>query len=88
MSNDGPQSILTHLDELRWRILKMAIAVMVGAIIAFVFSKQLRIILEAPFETAAPDSFLQSLAVPEQWGGLMRIGLFGGLILGSPVILY
>ncbi|MCH7900808.1 MAG: twin-arginine translocase subunit TatC [Acidobacteria bacterium] len=88
MSNDGPQSILTHLDELRWRILKMAIAVMVGAIIAFVFSKQLRIILEAPFETAAPDSFLQSLAVTEQWGVLMRIGLFGGVILGSPVILY
>ena len=88
MSNDGPQSILTHLDELRWRILKMAIAVMVGAIIAFVFSKQLRIILEAPFETAAPDSFLQSLAVTEQWGVLMRIGLFGGVILASPVILY
>ena len=88
MSNDGPQSILTHLDELRWRILKIAIAVMAGAIIAFVFSKQLRIILEAPFETAAPDSFLQSLAVTEQWGVLMRIGLFGGVILGSPVILY
>ncbi|MCH8971633.1 MAG: twin-arginine translocase subunit TatC [Acidobacteria bacterium] len=88
MSNDGPQSILTHLDELRWRILKIAIAVMVGAIIAFVFSKQLRSILERPFETAAPDSFLQSLAVTEQWGVLMRIGLFGGVILGSPVILY
>ena len=88
MSKDGPLSILTHLDELRWRILKMAIAVMAGGIIAFVFSEQLRSILERPFETAAPDSFLQSLAVTEQWGVLMRIGLFGGVILASPVILY
>ena len=88
MSNDGPQSILTHLDELRWRLLKMAIAVLVGGIIALVFSEQLRNILETPFDTAAPDSSLQSLAVTEKWGVLMRIGLFGGVILASPVILY
>jgi len=88
VSKDDPQSILTHLEELRWRLLKMGIAVLVGGIIALVFSEQLRSILEAPFETAAPDSFLQSLAVTEQWGVLMRIGLFGGVILASPVILY
>ena len=88
MSSDGPQSILAHLDELRWRILKMAIAVLVGAIVAFVFSEQLRNILETPFETAAPDSSLQSLAATEKWGVLMRIGLFGGVILASPVILF
>lgn len=88
MTNEGTQSILTHIEELRWRIVKMAIAVVVGGIIAFVFSGQLRALLEAPFHTAAPDSDLQSLAVTEQWGVLMRIGLFGGVILASPVILY
>ncbi len=88
MSDAEPQSILTHLDELRWRIVKMAIAILVGAIVAFVFSDQLRNILEAPFETAAPESSLQSLAATEQWGVLMRIGLFGGVILASPVILF
>lgn len=88
MSDAEPQSILTHLDELRWRIVKMAIAILVGAIVAFVFSDQLRNLLEAPFETAAPESSLQSLAATEQWGVLMRIGLFGGVILASPVILF
>jgi sec-independent protein translocase protein TatC len=87
--NDAePQSILTHLDELRWRIVKMAIAILVGAIIAFVFADQLRSILEEPFKTAAPESSLQALAATEQWGVLMRIGLFGGVILASPVILF
>lgn len=85
---DAPQSILTHLDELRWRVLKIFIAVIVGAVVAFVFNEQLTAILEAPFDNAAPDSELQSLAVGEKWGVLMKVGLFGGLILASPVVLY
>ena len=87
-STDAPQSILTHLDELRWRVLKIFIAVIVGAVVAFVFNEQLTSILEAPFDRAAPDSELQSLAVGEKWGVLMKVGLFGGLILSSPVVLY
>lgn len=67
---------------------KIFIAVVVGGIVAFVFADSLRSILEAPFEAASPESELQSLAAAEQWGVLMRIGLFGGVILASPVILY
>jgi sec-independent protein translocase protein TatC len=85
---DRPQSILTHLEELRWRVLKIFIAVLVGAIVAFIFADPLREVLEAPFHEAAPRSNLQSLAVAEQWGVLMRIGLFGGLIISSPVVLW
>lgn len=85
---DQPQSILDHLNELRWRIVKIFIGIVIGGIIAFVFADPLREILEAPFNAASPDSKLQSLAAAEQWGVLMRIGLFGGIILSSPVILY
>jgi len=85
---DQPQSILTHLDELRWRVFKVFVGIIIGGIIAFVFADALREILEAPFEAASPESELQSLAAAEQWGVLMRIGLFGGVILSSPVILY
>jgi sec-independent protein translocase protein TatC len=85
---DKPQSILTHLEELRWRVVKIFIAVVVGGLIALVFHDQLRSILEAPFRAAAPDNDLQTLAATEQWGVLMRIALFGGIILASPVVLY
>lgn len=88
MTGDKPQSILGHLEELRWRILKIAIGVLAGGIIAFAFVDQIRIILEAPFHTAAPDSSLQTFGATEQWGVLMRIGLFGGFVLASPVVLY
>jgi sec-independent protein translocase protein TatC len=85
---DPPQSILAHLDELRWRILRIGIAVIVAAIVAFLFANQLRDILEAPFYQAMPNNAFQALEVGEEWGVLMRVALFGGVILASPVILY
>jgi sec-independent protein translocase protein TatC len=88
VTQDRPQSILAHLEELRWRVFKIFIAIAIGGVVAVVFADQLRTILEAPFNSAAPDNELQTLAVTEQWGVLMRIGLFGGVILASPAILY
>ena len=35
VSDDNPQSILSHLEELRWRIFKMFIAIVTGAVVAF-----------------------------------------------------
>lgn len=85
---DNPQSILSHLNELRWRLVKAALAVFAGAGVAFFFGDMLRDVLEAPFYAAAPDNQFQALRVGEEWGVLMRIILFGGLVLGSPVVLY
>ena len=59
-----------------------------GGAIAFVFADQLRAVLEYPFAVAAPLSSFQVLDPGEEFGVLMRIGLFGGVILASPVILY
>lgn len=86
--SDDPQSILDHLDELRWRLLKIALAVLAGAVVAFFFADELRNLLEAPFYDAMPGNELQALEVGEEWGVLMRIALFGGLILAMPVVLY
>lgn len=85
---DDPQSILSHLNELRWRLVKIAIGVFAGAIVAFFFADMLRDVLEAPFYNAAPDNEFQALKVGEEWGVLMRIALFGGLVIASPVVLY
>ncbi len=87
---DKPQPILQHLEELRWRIVKMAAAVLVGAIIALVFSDWIKALIEAPILDSCADQGcrLQVLGATEQFSVLMRIGLFGGVILSSPVILW
>ncbi|HEY5889246.1 MAG TPA: twin-arginine translocase subunit TatC [Acidimicrobiia bacterium] len=88
MTSDQPQSILAHLDELRWRLVKIAAAVLIGGIVAFVFVDPIRIILEQPFFAATDTSEFQTLRVGEQWGIWMRLSLFGGVILASPIVLY
>ncbi len=88
MTTDRPQSILSHLEELRWRVLKIFIAIVVAGIVAFILADPLREILEAPFHAAVPDSQFQTFDPTEKWGVLMRIALFGGVILASPVVLY
>lgn len=85
---DNPQSIMAHLNELRWRVLKAGLAVLAGGIVAFLFADELRTLLEAPYHQAVPGNQLQALKVAEEWGVLMRISLFGGLILASPIVLY
>src|SRR5258708_34180532 len=41
-------SLVDHLEELRWRIFKCLIAVVIGTIIAFVFREQIVLFLSAP----------------------------------------
>jgi sec-independent protein translocase protein TatC len=88
VTTDRPQSILAHLNELRWRVLKAGLGVIVAGVVCFFFVDRLRELLESPFHVAAPEAYLQTFAVAEQWAVFMRIGLFGGLIVGSPVVLY
>lgn len=85
---DESRPILAHLDELRWRIVKAGAGVLGGGIVAFVFADPLRALLEAPFHDADPNATLQVFGPTEQWGVLMRIAFFGGLVLSSPVVIF
>ena len=88
MKEDRPQSILTHLVELRSRIIKVAIAITLGSLVAFFFAEDLTAILERPYYEAHPDNTFQSIEAGEQLSVLMRVAFFGGLILASPVVFY
>jgi len=88
VTGDSPQSILSHLVELRSRLIKVAAAIVIGSIIALIFDDFLIEILNRPYFEARPDGSLQALEPGEEFGVLMRVGLFGGVMLASPIILY
>ena len=88
MSEDKPQPILAHLDELRKRIIRVGIALAIASIVGLVFADPLTNILEDPYRRAAPGNTFQALEAGEEFGVLMRVAFFGGVILASPVILY
>lgn len=88
MTEDRPQPILEHLSELRWRIVRMAIAIVAASIGALVFADQIKTLLEQPYVTACRTCELQVFGATEQFSTLMKIAFFGGIIIASPVILY
>lgn len=83
MESSAP--LLAHLDELRIRIFKAFLALMVTTGISFAFSRQMIEYLAAPI---GGTSQLVSIELTENIAIFMKVSLLGGFILGMPVIVY
>lgn len=78
-------SIFGHLFELRDRLIKCTIAVVICTIVSFVFARHIFEILLIP----APDSI--ELVYTQMTGFIsiyMKVALAGGIILAMPVLIY
>ncbi|MBU1692447.1 MAG: twin-arginine translocase subunit TatC [Verrucomicrobia bacterium] len=79
---------LDHLEDLRWTLVRCALALAVGVLVALPLSPALLALLRRPLRavTDQPEQFLRSLEV----GGAFSIGLrlagWGGLLLSSPLL--
>jgi len=84
---DGSAMSLTdHLEELRWRIFKCLIAIVVGGIIAFIFRNYIMAFLTLPL-----PKIVKHLTQTELGGAFMvflLISIATGIVLALPVILY
>ena len=88
MTRPETMSMLGHLEEFRNRLVKALLAVGVGSLVAFFFNEELLSLLAEPYEIAVPGGTLNYFAVTEAFSVVMRVSLFGGVILASPVVLY
>ena len=89
MTEERRQPILEHLEELRWRLVKSAVALTLGAVIAFFFRDWLFELLESPYRKAIEDTdALAQFQVTEGFSVAMRLSLFGGMLIASPILLY
>ena len=84
----GSMPLMNHLQEFRSRLVKSVIAVALGTAIAFVFNEEILNLLAKPYQIAVPDGQLAFFRPTEAFATVMRLSLFGGVILASPVILY
>ena len=80
--------MMSHLEEFRSRLIKSAIAVAVGTTAAFFFNEQILDLLAEPYYIAEPEGTLAFFRPTEAFSTVMRLSIFGGVILASPVILY
>jgi sec-independent protein translocase protein TatC len=82
-------SFLDHLEELRWRIVKGLLAVAIAAIPCGIFWRRIfEAVMVYPLRFAEPRPRLIYTAPAEAVILSIKIAVFGGLILGAPVIFY
>ena len=84
MGNGMKLTLLQHLGELRQRLVKSVIAVLITTLVSFVFAKQIFHILIAPTE----DINLIFIEMTEMIGTYMRVCLASGIILAMPYLMY
>ena len=89
MTNKSPEMpFWDHIEELRWRLIKSIVVILIGAGITYKFSDTIMHWLIIPTESLDIDLNLQVLKITSMFTVKLSVALFGGIILGSPVILY
>lgn len=80
---------LAHLEELRNRLVRAAIAIAVGFGVAFFFKEELFHWLELPLRAAMPPNAKLIYTAPaEAFFTYLKISLLAGIVGASPVIFY
>ncbi|HMR63864.1 MAG TPA: twin-arginine translocase subunit TatC [Anaerolineae bacterium] len=79
----GEMTLLEHLEELRDRLVKAAIAVLIGTVISTIFTKQILQFLIAPY-----GQQLQLISPTEGIAVYFRVALTAGVILAMPFLVY
>jgi sec-independent protein translocase protein TatC len=79
---------IDHLEELRWRIIKSLICIVIFGIISFIFSDFFIDLLLKPSKYLNPDMTLQVLKVQGMLVLKIWVGVVMGIVFSIPVIVY
>ena len=77
-----------HLNELRKRLTVVAIVMSVLTLVGYLFSDQIFMLLVAPMRPVIGDQSSYVFDILEAMVNRFRLGLFGALVVGSPVLIY
>lgn len=85
----GPEmTLLEHLRELRYRVMVSGIAVFIGVIVCFLFWETILGWMVAPARAQVEDFRVSSFSPTDRISIIVKIGLYGGVVIASPVVVY
>jgi len=84
MSDEKKLTVLSHLLELRKRLIRSVIAIAIASVIAFIFYDWIFYILKLPAEGIN----LIYIEMTEMIGTIMKVCLVSGIILSMPYLVY
>jgi sec-independent protein translocase protein TatC len=86
---EGRMSLIEHLSELRVRIIRAAIAVGVGFLVAYAVADRLFALLTWPIREVSHDKVLLiGTGVGEAFFTKLKVALIAGLFIASPAVFY
>ena len=84
MSENRPMTVLEHLVELRQRLIKALLALIITTSLSLIFTRRFLALLTAPMG----DNLPQAISPTETIVIYFKVALIGGLVLAMPVIIY
>ncbi|MFZ7113448.1 MAG: twin-arginine translocase subunit TatC [Desulfatiglandales bacterium] len=89
MESDEKQPFLSHLEELRKRLIASAVAAGIGFVVCYIFSEELFELLVIPLKKQMPaGDRLIFTNLPEMFFIYLKTAFVSGILLVSPYIFY
>ncbi len=86
---EGRMSFLEHLEELRARLIRAAIAIGIGFAVCIAFGERVFSIFAAPVTKLLPkDSWLVFTSLPDPFFVYLKVAFITGIFLALPYVLY
>ncbi len=89
MTDDFKMSLTSHLEELRWRIIKSLAAVGIAFLPCYAFADYLLTFLARPlFQTNPEASSLIGTGIAEAFFTKLKVAFIAGIFFAVPIVLY
>jgi sec-independent protein translocase protein TatC len=87
---EAVKPFLDHLEDLRWVIIKMALALGIAMAIAFLFRSQLAQLMQAPLSSLDPNLVrtLVSFGVADSMTISFQLAFYAGIVIAFPFLIY
>jgi sec-independent protein translocase protein TatC len=87
--SETSKPFLEHLEDLRWTIVKMAIALLAAMVLCFIFRTTLVQIMQRPLkEIDSSVGSLRALGITDSFTISFRLAFYAGIVVSFPLLLY
>jgi len=87
--SETSKPFLEHLEELRWMVVKMALTLIVGMVLCFVFRAGLVRVMQAPLRDLDPQvGALKALGITDSLVVSFHLAFYAGMVISFPLLLY
>ncbi len=85
---EATKPFMEHLEDLRWTVVKMAIALAAAMALCLVFRSSLTHLIQAPLDVLGTNTPLRSLGITDSMTISFSLAFYAGIVVAFPVLLY